>query len=72
MAVASEHGKWYWLSRGFVNGLLVAWLLEILLTDGGIGPLSHYVAPFVIAGLIVIGSHDAWLGLKAIRAKKSN
>ena len=58
MAQASAHGKWYWLSRGFVNGLLVAWLVEVLLSEG-IGPLSGYVAPFVIAGLMVIGFHDA-------------
>ena len=67
MAAASEPGKWYWLSRGLVNGLLVAWLLEVLIGEG-MGPLSRYVAPFIIAGLAAVGFHDAWLALRAMRA----
>ena len=46
-------------------------LVEVNTRDG-LGPIHRYVAPFVIASLILLSFYDMWRIAQANAAKKSN
>ena len=71
MKLGQLHGKPYWFVRGLIAGLTLAWVFEVTMRDD-VGPIHRYVAPFVIASLILLSLYDVWRNAQASAAKKSN